>query len=219
MAFLIAQLVMNCLQYRRPWFDSWVGKLHWRRVRLTVPVFLGFPCGLAGKEYTCNAGDLGLIPGLGRSPGEGKGYPLQYSRLENSMDYTAHVVTMSRTLIQILKFTMNTFCQLTYFQTIHILCFKIYYHKAIFKQVLKIEMYSCGHLFNNYLFVHSFFQCFSLFFFPFINLCRVLSMLIVFLLHWVVTLLSLFFFLVSFLGIHFSYQSFPTFLSFTLLFF
>ena len=44
----------------------------------------GFPCGLAGKEYACNAGDLGLIPRLGRSPGEGKGYPLQYSGLENS---------------------------------------------------------------------------------------------------------------------------------------
>ena len=45
-----------------------------------------FSCGSAGKESTCNVGDLGLIPGLGRSPGEGKGYPLQYSGLENSMD-------------------------------------------------------------------------------------------------------------------------------------
>ena len=43
-------------------------------------------CGLAGKESTCNVGDLGLIPGLGRSPGEGKGYPLQYSGPENPMD-------------------------------------------------------------------------------------------------------------------------------------
>ena len=47
-----------------------------------------FPCGSAGKESTCNAGDLGLIPGLGRSPGEGESYPLQYSGLENSMDYS-----------------------------------------------------------------------------------------------------------------------------------
>ena len=46
---------------------------------------LGFPCGSAGKESTCNVGDLGSIPGLGRSPGEGKGYPLQYSGLENSV--------------------------------------------------------------------------------------------------------------------------------------
>ena len=49
------------------------------------------------EESTCNAGDLGLIPGLGRSPREGKGYPLQYSGLENSMDYTVHGVAKSRT--------------------------------------------------------------------------------------------------------------------------
>ena len=47
-------------------------------------------CGLAGKEFACNAGDLGLIPGLGRSPGERNGYLLQYSSLENSMDYIVH---------------------------------------------------------------------------------------------------------------------------------
>ena len=47
---------------------------------------LGFPGGSAGKESACNAGDVGLIPGLGRSPGEGEGYPLQYSGLENFMD-------------------------------------------------------------------------------------------------------------------------------------
>ena len=47
---------------------------------------MGFPRGSAGKESAGNAGDLGLIPGLGRSPGEGKGYPLQCSGLENSMD-------------------------------------------------------------------------------------------------------------------------------------
>ena len=47
---------------------------------------MGFPCGSTGKESACNEGDLGSIPGLGRSPGEGKGYPLQYSVLKNSMD-------------------------------------------------------------------------------------------------------------------------------------
>ena len=51
-----------------------------------IPVFLDFPCDSAGKESACNAGDLCLIPGLGRCPGEGKGCPLQYSGLENSMD-------------------------------------------------------------------------------------------------------------------------------------
>ena len=50
--------------------------------------FQGFPCGSASKESTCSAGDLGLIHVLGRSPGNRKGYPLQYSGLENSMDYS-----------------------------------------------------------------------------------------------------------------------------------
>ena len=49
---------------------------------------MGFSGGLAGKESACNAGDLGSIPGLGRSPGEGNGYPLQYSSLEDSMEYS-----------------------------------------------------------------------------------------------------------------------------------
>ena len=57
----------------------------------------GFPCGSAGKESACNVGDLGSFPGLGRSRGEGKGYPLQYSGLENSMDCIVHGVTKSRT--------------------------------------------------------------------------------------------------------------------------
>jgi len=47
---------------------------------------LGFPGGSAGKESACNVGDLATIPGLGRYPGEGMGYPLQYPGLENSMD-------------------------------------------------------------------------------------------------------------------------------------
>ena len=58
----------------------------------------GSPCGSADKQSACNAGDLGSIPGLGRSPGERKGYPLQYSGLENSMDNTVHRVAKSQTL-------------------------------------------------------------------------------------------------------------------------
>ena len=61
-------------------------EISWRRDRLPTPVFLGFSGGSNGKESAFNVGDLGSIPGLGRSPGEGKGYPLQYSGLENSMD-------------------------------------------------------------------------------------------------------------------------------------
>ena len=60
-------------------------------------IVLGFPGCSAGKESTCNAGDLGSIPGLGRSPEEGKGYPLQCSGLENSMDCIVHGVTKSQT--------------------------------------------------------------------------------------------------------------------------
>ena len=56
---------------------------------------MGFPCGSAGKESACSVGDLGLIPGSGRSPGEGKGYPLQYSGLENATDCIAHGVAES----------------------------------------------------------------------------------------------------------------------------
>ena len=52
-----------------------------------VDINLGFPGGSAGRESSCKAGDLGSIPGLGRSPGEGNGCPLQYSGLENSMDW------------------------------------------------------------------------------------------------------------------------------------
>ena len=56
-----------------------------------------FPRWLSGNEFACNVGHLGLIPGLGRSPGEGKGYPLQYSGLENSMDCIVHGVAKSQT--------------------------------------------------------------------------------------------------------------------------
>ena len=57
----------------------------------------GFPDSSVGKESACNAGDPSSIPGLGRSPGETKGYTLQYSGLENSMDYIVHGVIKSRT--------------------------------------------------------------------------------------------------------------------------
>ena len=68
----------------------------------------GFPCGSAGKESACSAGDLGLIPGLGRSPGEGKGYPLQYFGLENSTDCMVHGVTKSWTQLSTFTYTQNT---------------------------------------------------------------------------------------------------------------
>ena len=120
--FYFLKLLSPC-----PKFDSWVGKFPWRRDRILTPVFLGLPGGSKGKdclqcrrpqfnpwvgkipggghgnslskESACNVGDLGLIPGLGRSPGEKKGYPLQYSGLKNSMDSIVHGVAKSQTLL------------------------------------------------------------------------------------------------------------------------
>ena len=67
----------------------------------------GFPCASAGKESTCNEGYLGSVPGLGRSPGEGKVYPLQYSGPENSVDYTVHGVAKSRTRLSNFQFSVG----------------------------------------------------------------------------------------------------------------
>ena len=64
----------------------------------------GFPCCSPGKESACHAGDLGLIRGLERSPGEGKGYPLQYSVVEHSVDYTVCGITKSQTRLSDVHF-------------------------------------------------------------------------------------------------------------------
>ena len=66
-------------------------RLHFLSLSFT---FMGFPVGLEGKASACNAGDLGSIPGLGRSPGEGNGKPLQHSCLENPMDRGAWQATV-----------------------------------------------------------------------------------------------------------------------------
>ena len=72
---------------------------------ICVCMYMGFPGGSAGKESACNPGDLGLIPGLGASPGEGKGYAFQYSGLENSMDCIVHGVSKSQTQLSNFHFT------------------------------------------------------------------------------------------------------------------
>ena len=79
-----------------------------------LSLFPGFPGDSNGKESACNAGDLGLIPGLGRSPGEGNGNPLQYSCLKNSMDSRAwqapvHGVAKSRARLSY-QHRMITYC-------------------------------------------------------------------------------------------------------------
>ena len=72
-ASLIAQLVKNSPAMQETPVQFLCQEIHWRRDRLPTPV-LDFPCGSAGKESTCNERGLSLIPGLGRSPGEEKGY-------------------------------------------------------------------------------------------------------------------------------------------------
>ena len=74
-----------------------LGKAGWRFLKWLSIELASFPGGLAGKESACNAGDLSMILELGGSPGEGSGYPLQYSGLENPTDYTVHRFTKSRT--------------------------------------------------------------------------------------------------------------------------
>ena len=83
------------------------GSASWLSEKLATTIFLlGFPGSSAGKESASNAGDPGLIPGLGRSPGEGNSYPLQYSGLENSM-YIVHGFAKSRT--QLSNFYFSSF--------------------------------------------------------------------------------------------------------------
>ena len=79
---------------------------------------LGFPCGSAGKESARNAGDLGSIPGLGRAPGEGKGYPLQYSGLENSMDCIVHGIAKNWTQLSDFHFLSVKINDRKYWMTI-----------------------------------------------------------------------------------------------------
>ena len=112
---LVAQLVKNLPAMQEIWVQS-LGRedplekgmathssiLAWR---ISWIVYKGFPCGSAGKQSACNAGDLGLIPGLGKYPREEKGYPLQYSGLENSMDCIAHGVAKCRTRLSDFHFT------------------------------------------------------------------------------------------------------------------
>ena len=99
-------------QFMRSWFNSWVSKIPWRRDRLPTPVFLGFPDISDSKGSACNAGDLGPILGLGRSPKEGKGCPLQYSGLEISMDHVVHVVAKSRPWLNDFHFRIFLFFSL-----------------------------------------------------------------------------------------------------------
>ena len=109
---------LNCPQQKKK-RCIWLIIMKWVDIETKTPVvdwflcplsrFLGFPCGSAGKESACNEEDLGLIPGLGRSPGEGKGCPLQYSGLENSMACIVHGVAKSQTRLSVFHSTPSRF--------------------------------------------------------------------------------------------------------------
>ena len=130
----------------------------WHRICVHVDirgfnVIVVFPGGSEFKESACNAGDLGSIPGSGRSPGEGNGNPLQYSCLENPMDRgawwaTVHGVTKSRTLLSDFTFTFNVLIT-TFHKMIH---FQIYINKSVLNKysleglMLKLKLQYFGHL-------------------------------------------------------------------------
>ena len=96
----MAQLVKICLQCGRPRFKPWDRKIPWRRDRLPTPVLLGFPCGSAGKESACSAGDPSSISGSGRSPREGIGCPLQYSWASLVAQLVKNLPEMQETRVQ-----------------------------------------------------------------------------------------------------------------------
>ena len=115
----MAQMVKNSPAMQETRMDSWVRKIPWRRDRLPSPVFLGFPGGSAGKESACNAGELGSIPGLGRSPGEGISTPVFC--LDDSMDGIVHGFTKSWTQLSNFLFHFEGFiagCQARVWETI-----------------------------------------------------------------------------------------------------
>ena len=107
----------------------------------------GFPDGSVGEESACSAGDPSLIPGLGRSPGEGKGYPLQCSGLENSTDCVVHGVAKSWTWLSDFHFTeTKTICnclnQFTNSFMMKIIYYDEFYEMALF-QILSWKNLKC----------------------------------------------------------------------------
>ena len=101
------------------------------QIQTYIYIRMGFPGGSAGKESACNAGDLGSIPGLGRSPGEGEGYLLQYSGLENSMDYSPWVCRVGHTTERLsFSYTCVYVCAHSnvHLRVVHFIIYKFYLH-------------------------------------------------------------------------------------------
>ena len=106
---LCGRILYHLSHQGSPRILEWVAKLYLGILYHPRLVFLGFPGDSDGKESACNAEDLSLIPGSGRSPGEGNGYPVQCSFLENSMDRgawwdTIHKVAKSQTRLKVFHF-------------------------------------------------------------------------------------------------------------------
>ena len=104
-------VLVSAVQQSESAIYTHISPLFWISFPFRSPQIIewGFPGDSDSKESSCNAGDLGLIPGSGRSPGERIGYPLQYSGLENSMDCIVHGVTKSRTGLSDFHFTSLRF--------------------------------------------------------------------------------------------------------------
>ena len=138
-AFLTAQLVKDlpAMQETPVRFLGW--EVHWRMDRLPTPVFLGFPCGSAGKESACYAGDLSLISELGKSPGEGKGYPRQYSAVETSMDCIAKCQTRLNNL-HMLRFIQSRICMIYSTYKLN----KVLQYTALTYSFLSVKLICCS---------------------------------------------------------------------------
>ena len=154
----MAQLVKKRLQCRRPQFDSWIGKTHWRRDGLPTPELLGFPCGSAGKESACSVGDLGLIPGMGRSPGEGKGYPLRPGELHGLYSPWGHkeldmTEQFSLSLSPWLMYTDYLIAQQEMFECMFSVTV-VYYISYIWKLIFRPKsIWYTPSIFHNFLFI------------------------------------------------------------------
>ena len=132
------------------WSNRVPGKeRNWWRVQRSNLPFPSLFAVSAGKESTCNAGNLGLILGLGRSPKEAKGYPLQYSGLKNSMDCIVHEVAKSWTQLSTFHFT--PFCWL-WIKLGKDLCFKVY---PGFVSIRYGKTYKSGNEYHKEVYTHS----------------------------------------------------------------
>ena len=114
---------------------------------------MGFPDSSVGKESACNAGGPGSIPGLGRSAGEGIGYPLQYSDLENFMDCIVHGVAKNRT--QMSDFHFHFLFSLYMCVYIYYICVYVY----IYVMYTYMCIYTYTHITHIYVYVIYVYMC------------------------------------------------------------